>query len=105
MRAVAEVAQKVLLRAVPSSAGHVAFAVRYISAAARIEGELYEVIVTAENTRLIVADVQGKGLVAVQTASVVLGAFREAAYDAADLAELAARIELSLEVRDLTRSS
>lgn len=99
VRAVAEVAQKVLLRPVPGGAGHVAFAVRYISAAAaaHIGGDLYEVIVTAENTRLIVADVQGKGLAAVQTASVVLGAFREAAYDAADLPELAARIELSLE--------
>ena len=40
---------------------------------------------------------QGKGLAAVQTASVVLGAFREAAYDAPDLAAIAARIELSLE--------
>lgn len=99
VRAVAEVAQKVLLRPVPRSAGHLDFAVRYISAAAaaRIGGDLYEVIVTGENTRLIVADVQGKGLGAVQTASVVLGAFREAAYDAADLAEIAARIELSLE--------
>lgn len=97
--AVAEVAQRVLLRAVPKQTGQADVAVRYISAAtaARIGGDLYEVIATAETMRLIVADVQGKGLPEVQTASVVLGSFREAAYEAADLAEIAARIELSLD--------
>jgi serine phosphatase RsbU (regulator of sigma subunit) len=40
--------------------------------------------------------VQGKGLAAVRTAAVVLGAFREAAFDEADLAAIAARIEVSL---------
>ena len=99
VRAVAEVAQRVLLRPVPTGAGQVDVAVRYISAAAaaRIGGDLYEVVVAGEDVRLIVADVQGKGLAAVQTASVVLGAFREAAYDAPDLGEIVARIELSLE--------
>lgn len=42
--------------------------------------------------RLVVADVQGKGLAAVQTAAVVLAAFRESAYDAPDLADIAGRI-------------
>jgi len=46
--------------------------------------------------QLLVADVQGQGLAAVQAAALVLGAFREAAYDASGLAEIAARIELSL---------
>ena len=54
-------------------------------------------IVTHGKVRLIVGDVQGKGLDAVQTAAVVLGAFREAAYDEPDLGTIAARIELSLE--------
>jgi serine phosphatase RsbU (regulator of sigma subunit) len=40
--------------------------------------------------------VQGKGLAAVQTAALVLGAFREAAYDAAGLTEIAAQVECSL---------
>jgi serine phosphatase RsbU (regulator of sigma subunit) len=73
-------------------------AVRYISAsaAARIGGDLYEVISAGRAVRLIVADVQGKGLAAVQTAALVLGAFREAAYDAAGLAEIAAQVECSL---------
>ena len=98
VRAVAEVAQRVLLRPMPTGAGQVDVAVRYISAAAaaRIGGDLYEVIAAEDHVRLIVADVQGKGLPAVQTASVVLGAFREAAYDAPDLAAIAAQIELSL---------
>jgi serine phosphatase RsbU (regulator of sigma subunit) len=43
-----------------------------------------------------VADVQGKGLAAVQTAAVVLASFRESAYDAPDLAGIAEHIELSL---------
>ena len=97
--AVAEAAQRVLLRPVPALVGPVEVAVRYISATAtaRIGGDLYEVIAAGQAVRLIVADVQGKGLAAVQTAAVVLGAFREAAHDAPGLAEIAARIELSLQ--------
>ena len=97
--AVAEAAQRVLLRPVPALVGPVEVAVRYISATAtaRIGGDLYEVIAAGQAVRLIVADVQGKGLAAVQTAALVLGAFREAAYDAAGLAEIAALIDLSLQ--------
>ncbi|MGE5285888.1 MAG: PP2C family protein-serine/threonine phosphatase [Micromonosporaceae bacterium] len=99
LSAVAEAAQRVLLRPVPDQIGAVGLAVRYMSAAAsaRIGGDLYEVIVADGRVRLIVGDVQGKGLAAVQTAAAVLGAFREAAHDAADLGELAARIERSLQ--------
>ena len=98
VRAVAEMAQQVLLRPVPSHIPPLDIAVRYVSAsaAARIGGDLYEVVTVPRFTRFILGDVQGKGLPAVRTASVVLGAFREAAYDAADLAEIAERIELSL---------
>jgi len=75
--------------------------VRYVSAtaSARIGGDLYEITPAAGGVRLIVADVQGQGLAAAQTAAVVLGAFREAAYDAPGLTEVAARIELSLQRR------
>lgn len=98
VRAVAEVAQQVLLRPLPSCAPPLEMAVRYVSAsaAARIGGDLYEVISTPHGVRFIVGDVQGKGLEAVRTAAMVLGAFREAAFDALDLTEIAARIELSL---------
>jgi serine phosphatase RsbU (regulator of sigma subunit) len=98
VRAVAEVAQQVLLRPVPDQTPPLEIAVRYLSAsaAARIGGDLYEVISTPRHVRFILGDVQGKGLKAVRTAAVVLGAFREAAFDAAALTEIAARIELSL---------
>ena len=98
VRAVADVTQRVLLRQVPRRVGQIQIAVRYISAAAaaRIGGDLYDVVTVPGTARLIVADVQGKGLAAVQTAAVVLAAFRESAFDAPDLARIAEHIELSL---------
>jgi serine phosphatase RsbU (regulator of sigma subunit) len=98
VRAVAEAAQRVLLRPVPPRIGHVSVAARYISAnvAAHIGGDLYEVIQVGDTVRLIIGDVQGHGLAAVQTAAVILGAFRERAHDAPGLAEIAASIEISL---------
>ncbi|WP_051300431.1 PP2C family protein-serine/threonine phosphatase [Actinomadura rifamycini] len=98
VRNIAEVAQRVLLRPMPRRVGPVRATVRYISAAAgaRIGGDLYEVVQTARGVRVIVGDVQGKGLDAVETAAVVLGAFREAAYDEADLHGVAGRIERAL---------
>jgi hypothetical protein len=71
VRAVADVAQRVLLHQVPREVGRLQIAMRYISAAAaaRIGGDLYDVVARAGNARLIVADVQGKGLAAVQTAA------------------------------------
>lgn len=98
VRAVADVAQRVLLHQLPRRVGRDLIAVRYISAAAaaRIGGDLYDVVAARGSTRLIVADVQGKGLTAVQTAAVVLAAFRESAYDAAGLVDIAGHIERSL---------
>jgi serine phosphatase RsbU (regulator of sigma subunit) len=98
IRAVAEVAQQVLLRPVPREVPPLRMAVRYVSASAsaRIGGDLYEVVSTPERVRFILGDVQGKGLLAVRTAATVLGGFREAAFDAYRLAEIADRIELSM---------
>ncbi|WP_285574753.1 PP2C family protein-serine/threonine phosphatase [Streptomyces sp. RTGN2] len=98
VRSIAEVAQRVLLRPVPPSAGSLRIAVSYTSAVAeaRIGGDLYEVVSTPHGIRVIVGDVQGKGLAAVETAAVVLGAFREAAHDARDLTELGTRLERSV---------
>ncbi len=99
VRTIAGIAQQVVLRPAPASVGPVRFAVRYLSAAARaqIGGDLYEVMPGQAGTLLIVGDVQGKGLGAVQTAAAVLGAFRAAAEDEdAGLEEIAARIETSL---------
>ena len=98
-KAIADAAQQILLRPVPSRIPPVDVAVRYVSAvaSARIGGDLYEAVGVGGGVRLIVGDVLGKGLPAARTAAVVLGAFRESAYDAADLAEIAARIEASLQ--------
>jgi serine phosphatase RsbU (regulator of sigma subunit) len=97
-RLVADVAQRVLLRPVPDRVGPVGLAVHYQSAAsgARIGGDLYEVVTTPDCVRLIVGDVEGKGLPAVALAAAVLGVFREAAYEEGGLDAIAARIEASL---------
>jgi serine phosphatase RsbU (regulator of sigma subunit) len=98
VRSVAETAQHVLLRPVPATVGPFQVAVRYSAAAAeaRIGGDLYALIPTPYGVRLIVGDVRGKGLPAVGTAALVLGVFREAAYDEPDLLAVVDRIERSL---------
>ncbi|WP_328537929.1 PP2C family protein-serine/threonine phosphatase [Streptomyces sp. NBC_00344] len=98
VRSVAEAAQHALLRPVPSVVGDFQVAVRYSAAAAeaRIGGDLYALVPTQYGIRLIVGDVRGKGLPAVGTAALVLGVFREAAYDEPDLVDVVARIERSL---------
>ena len=105
-KAIADAAQQILLRPVPRTIPPADIAVRYVSAAAsaRIGGDLYEAVSSGGGVRLIVGDVLGKGLAAARTAAVVLGAFRESAYDAARLAEIAARIEASLQHHPLERS-
>ncbi|MBP0456557.1 PP2C family protein-serine/threonine phosphatase [Streptomyces montanisoli] len=99
VRSIAEVAQRVLLRPVPRHAGHLTTAVAYTSAVAeaRIGGDLYEVTPVPDGVRVIIGDVQGKGLEAVETAAVVLGAFREAAPEEALLTEVGARVERAME--------
>ncbi|MER6629897.1 PP2C family protein-serine/threonine phosphatase [Streptomyces sp. NPDC000987] len=98
VRSIAEVAQRVLLRPVPLTAGPLQAAVSYTSAVAeaRIGGDLYEVVASPHGVRVIVGDVQGKGLAAVETAAVVLGAFREAAHEEPDLVGLGERLERSV---------
>lgn len=98
VRSVAEAAQHALLQPVPATVGPFQVAVRYSAAAAeaRIGGDLYALVPTPHGVRLIVGDVRGKGLPAVSTAALVLGIFREAAYDEPDLLAVVGRIERSL---------
>lgn len=81
VRTVAEAAQRALLRPPPERIGRLRTAVRYVAAAAeaRIGGDLYAVVDTRYGTRILLGDVQGHGLPAVETAADVLGVFREAA--------------------------
>ncbi|MFF3563997.1 PP2C family protein-serine/threonine phosphatase [Streptomyces sp. NPDC002574] len=98
VRSVAEAAQHALLQPVPATVGRFQVAVRYSAAAAeaRIGGDLYALVHSPYGVRVIVGDVRGKGLPAVGTAALVLGVFREAAYDEPDLLDVVARIERSL---------
>ncbi|MEU8588955.1 PP2C family protein-serine/threonine phosphatase [Streptomyces sp. NPDC048664] len=98
VRFVAETAQRVLLRPVPHRVGQICVETLYLSAAAeaRIGGDLYEAVPTAHGVRLLIGDVRGKGLVAVETAATMLGAFREAAHDEPNLAAVAHRVETSM---------
>ncbi|GGY14315.1 PP2C family protein-serine/threonine phosphatase [Streptomyces anandii] len=98
VRSVAETAQRALLPPVPRRLGEVCVETLYLSAAAeaRIGGDLYEAVPTAYGVRLLVGDVRGKGLVAVEAAAVILGAFREAAHDEPDLIGVAHRMERSM---------
>jgi sigma-B regulation protein RsbU (phosphoserine phosphatase) len=91
---IAETAQRAVLRGTPTAVGAVGFASRYVSASeeASIGGDLYEIAATPFGVRVIVGDVRGKGLPAVQTAASVLGAFRQAAFSEPDAASLARSI-------------
>jgi sigma-B regulation protein RsbU (phosphoserine phosphatase) len=92
---VADAAQRAVLRAMPTSVGRIALAARYLSAAddALIGGDLYEVSATPFGVRIIVGDVRGKGLDAVQLAAAVVGAFRQAALTVTDLAAVAVALD------------
>ncbi|GAA2016830.1 PP2C family protein-serine/threonine phosphatase [Catenulispora yoronensis] len=98
VRSVAETAQHVVLRDVPPELEQVRTAVAYRAAAAeaRIGGDLYEALSTKFGDRLLIGDVRGKGLPAVEAAADVLGVFREAAHTEADLARVADRMHAML---------
>ena len=95
---VAEAAQRALLRPLPGQVGPLELGVVYLAAAAeaRVGGDLYEVARTPFGIRLIVGDVRGKGLDAVEIAADVLGVFREVAHEVYTLGEVARRIDASL---------
>jgi len=86
---------------VPTLAGPMRIAVSYTSAAAaaRIGGDLYEVVRAPQLTRAVIGDVQGKGLEAVEAAALVVGAFREAAPEEEKLTDVGRRLERALNRR------
>lgn len=98
-RNVAEEMQRVLLPPPPGRLDGLGIAARYqaAQAEARVGGDLYAVQKTPYGVRMLVADVRGKGLGAVATVSVLVGAFREAAGRAPDLLALATRLEDALD--------
>ncbi|MFD5464692.1 PP2C family protein-serine/threonine phosphatase [Kitasatospora sp. NPDC127059] len=101
VRTVAEAAQRALLRPPAERIGPLRLAVRYVAATAeaRIGGDLYAVVETRFGVRILLGDVQGHGLPAVETAADVLGVFREAARTEPDPGRLAERLDAALTAR------
>ncbi|GAA1190373.1 serine phosphatase RsbU (regulator of sigma subunit) [Kitasatospora gansuensis] len=95
LRSVAEAAQTVVLRPLPHRMGPLRIASVYLAAEAeaQIGGDLYAAVRTAKGTRFLVGDVRGKGLAAISDASLLLGAFRAAAYRQPDLPALVTHLE------------
>lgn len=93
-RLIADVAQKVLLRPLPSRIGPLRIASLYIAAEAeaRIGGDLYAAVRSRQGTRVMIGDVRGKGLAAVGDAALLLGAFRAAAHRCPPLPRLVAHL-------------
>ncbi|MFE7318074.1 PP2C family protein-serine/threonine phosphatase [Streptomyces sp. NPDC057555] len=98
VRDVSEAAQRAVLPAPPPRLAGLAVAARYVGAraGARIGGDLHAIQDTPHGVRMIVGDVRGKGLEAVEAAVVVVGAFREAAEQEATLEAVASRLERAL---------
>nr|WP_186318991.1 PP2C family protein-serine/threonine phosphatase [Streptomyces sp. SAJ15] len=97
-RVIAEAAQRAVLPTPAARLGGLRIAARYqaAQAEARIGGDLYAVQGTPYGARVLVADIRGKGLEAVEAVVIVLGAFREAAEQEATLAGVAGRLDRAL---------
>jgi serine phosphatase RsbU (regulator of sigma subunit) len=99
---VAEAAQRAVLRPLPEQLGPLKLGVVYLAAAAeaRVGGDLYEVTHTENHgIRLIIGDVRGKGLGAVEVAADIIGRFREVAHGVGTLNEVAYRLDAGLSRR------
>ncbi|MFE6224841.1 PP2C family protein-serine/threonine phosphatase [Streptomyces sp. NPDC057854] len=98
LSAVAEAAQSAVLRPLPPRLGTVDLRLLYETSAAcaQVGGDFYKALKVRDGVRIMLGDVQGKGLPAVEAASLLLGSFREAAYTAPDLPAIAQRLEASM---------
>ncbi|MFF1261284.1 serine/threonine-protein phosphatase [Streptomyces sp. NBC_00056] len=98
LRRIAGAAQNVLLRPLPPRIDGLAIAAGQLSAdrGATVGGDLYEVIATDHGVRVVMGDVRGHGLAALATVAAVLGSFREAAHDEAELTCVLRRLERAM---------
>ncbi|WP_319354818.1 PP2C family protein-serine/threonine phosphatase [Streptomyces ipomoeae] len=107
-REAAGVAQGLLLRPLPACVDGLATAAVQLSADRRagVGGDLYEVIATEHGVRVVMGDVRGHGLPAVGAVAAVLGSFREAVHDEAELAGVLVRLDRALarHLRDRARA-
>ncbi|MGW4277344.1 PP2C family protein-serine/threonine phosphatase [Streptomyces seoulensis] len=95
MEDVTETTRRTVLRQLPSGWAGLDHAAVYLAAdaAARIGGDFYDIQPCPVGARVLVGDVQGKGLGAVEAAAALLGTFREAGYHEPDLAGVAECLE------------
>lgn len=107
-REAAGAARSVLLRPLPTRIAGLATAAAQLSAerGASVGGDLYEVIATEHGVRVVMGDVRGHGHAAVGTVAAVLGSFREAVHDEAELSGVLARLDRALarHLRDRARA-
>lgn len=103
-RVIAETAQKAVLPMPAERIGGLQCAARYEAAQADafIGGDLFAVQETPYGVRLVLGDVRGKGMDAVEAVAVVIGAFREAAEQERTLEGVVQRLERAL-AREGTR--
>ncbi len=89
--AIAEVAQQAVLPTLPERIAGVVAGARYLSAAedAVVGGDLYDCYHFDDRVRFLIGDVRGKGIGAVEQASRVIRAFRQAAARQDDLSAVA----------------
>ncbi|MFB7471278.1 SpoIIE family protein phosphatase [Kitasatospora sp. NPDC056184] len=98
MRQSAVALQRQLLRPLPALTPDVLLHGRYrpIEEDAMVGGDLYDIADTPYGTRVVIGDVQGKGLPAIGTGFAVLGAFREAAFREPALTDVALALEAAV---------
>ncbi|MEU3554422.1 PP2C family protein-serine/threonine phosphatase [Streptomyces fragilis] len=98
MSVVADTTRRAVLRPFPPGLGGLEHAALYLPAnsEARVGGDFYDIQPSPWGTRVLIGDVQGKGLEVVETAAALLGTFREAAYHERSLSVIASRLEIRL---------
>lgn len=95
IRDIADTTRRTVLRPLPPRWAGLEHAGVYLAADvdARVGGDFYDIQPGPHGARVLVGDVQGKGLGAVEVAAALLGTFREAGYHEPDLATVAERLE------------
>ncbi|MFF7767228.1 PP2C family protein-serine/threonine phosphatase [Streptomyces massasporeus] len=95
MSDVTDTVRRTVLRPLPPGWGGLDHAGVYLTAdaQARVGGDFYDIQPGPHGTRVLLGDVQGKGLGAVEAAAALLGTFREAAYHESELVTVAERLE------------
>ncbi|MYY13141.1 SpoIIE family protein phosphatase [Streptomyces sp. SID4919] len=95
MRDVADTTRLTVLRPLPPRWGGLDHAAVYLAAdsVAKVGGDFYDIQPSRHGTRVLLGDVQGKGLGAVDGAAVLLGSFRESGYHEPRLSTVAERLE------------